>query len=82
MKLLLVEDDGRLAQQLRQVLVRAGYTVEQSDDGKGFEGKGSTASFGMKLIESLGQQLRTRAQWVPTKPGTLVRLSVPASQIS
>ncbi|RFC68323.1 MULTISPECIES: histidine kinase dimerization/phosphoacceptor domain -containing protein [Mesorhizobium] len=56
--------------------------VEVADDGKGFEGKGSTASFGMKLIESLGQQLRTRAQWVPTKPGTLVRLSVPASQIS
>lgn len=51
MKLLLVEDDGRLAQQLRQVLVRAGYTVEQSFDGEDAAFRGETETFDAVVLD-------------------------------
>jgi len=61
---------------------RDSVTVEVADDGKGIGATRSPVSFGTKLIDSLAQQLRTRAHWMAADPGTLVRLSVPASQMS
>lgn len=65
------------------VRVRQGdgdMTVEVADDGKGIAGSRISGSFGAKLIESLAQQLGTRAHWIPGDPGTIVRLTVPANE--
>lgn len=54
--------------------------VEVSDNGKGMPGGGPNASFGMKLVRSLGRQLHGEIEWQDAAPGTRVRVSIPAGQ--
>lgn len=54
--------------------------VEVSDNGKGMPEGGPNASFGMKLVRSLGRQLHGEIEWQNATPGTRVRVSIPAGQ--
>lgn len=54
--------------------------VEVTDNGKGMPDGGPNASFGMKLVRSLGRQLHGEIEWHDAAPGTRVRLSIPAGE--
>lgn len=53
------------------------FHIEVSDDGVGMADTSGDASFGMRLIKSLGRQLRADIEWRDAGPGTRVVIRLP-----
>ncbi len=54
--------------------------LEITDDGVGMDGHEEKDSFGTRLIDSLARQLHAEVSWEDARPGTRVKISLPAEE--